>query len=350
MVHIKYKELFDLEILHSFYSSGKSADLQLVPTAETSQLITRLGLRFLPAKHGGKLFAKVNTIGGDDFIATPLPADTRFSFALKLVNSAFANFTAVTLTKPAGNYYYFNNLVNNISADNFPLLVSDTASKLVSDADLMLFQSNTFSYTHSQAIAQRTGTIEMIDSGERISQTLDNYNNSFNFSFNLAKLPQGRAKFSVMNTVKSRFYILAASEQQGIYGLADIFFNPAVAAAYQFLQPNGAVTTKHYKISFDSRQTKWRYIITKKYNAAVSAVTIAKTTAPAIPFTVVPGAPAGQFVVASNNLLPFREENIQGIKLSDQASKIIVPNLPNPSAVSIKPEGADIFSDILITI
>ena len=350
MIHIKYKELFDLEILHNFYSSNRSADFRVIPTAETSSLFGSLGLRYLPTKYGGKVFAKVSTVGGVDIIKTPLPANTKFSFKLILVNSSFSNFTAVNLSKPVGNYYYFNNLLNNISADGFPLLVSDTGTKSVTDSDLLPFISNTFSYTHNQAIAERTGTIEMIDSGDKLVQTLKNNNNNFNFSFDLSPLPQGRAKFSVLNSVKSRFYIIDAAERESLYGIAEIFFSNSSVATYQFLQPNGAITTKHYKISFASRQTKWRYIINKKYNASVSAVTVAKTSAPAISFSIVPGAPAGQFIVTSNNLLPFKEESIQGIKLSDQANKIIVPNLPNPSAASIKPEGADVFSDILITI
>lgn len=350
MIHIKYKELFDIEILHNFYSSGKSADLKLVPTSECAQLIRRLGLRFIATDFGGKLFAKVNTVSASDFIATPIPDNTKFTFKLQIVNGAFVNFTNVKLNKIAGTYYYFNNLVNNLSADGFPLLVSDSAAKVVTDNDLLGLESNTFAYTHTQAVAQRTGTIEMIDSGDKISQTLANNNNNFNFSFDLSPLPGGRAKFSVQNVEKKRFYIIDASEQQSLFALVDIFFNSSVVAAYKFLQANGSVTSTKYKISFGSRQTRWRYIITKKYNATISAVTVAKTTAPAIAFTAQAGVPAGKFIVASNNLLPFSEINIQGIKLSDQSSNIIIPNLPNPSAALIKPEGADVFSDILITI
>jgi len=120
--------------------------------------------------------------------------------------------------------------------------------------------------------------------------------------------------------------------------------------AYQFQQADNAITTKLYKIPFTNRSTKWRYVVTKQFNQAVTGINISKTNGTPINFSAQPGAPAGQFIMASNNALPLKEMPVAGIKLRDQSNKIIIPNLPNPSFNLVKREGADTFSDILITI
>ena len=293
MIQIKYKALFDIELLHSFYNSGKTGDLQLLPTAACSLLIQRLGLRYIPTNNGGKLFAKVTSSGGLDFMKQPLLPGTCFSFVLHLSNNLFENFTAVSISKPRGQHYYFNNIGNNISAAGSPLLVSDTVTKLVSDADLLPFISNTFSYTHTNVAATQNGVLQF-DNGEILEQSLNNQNNIFNFSFDLNKASGGRAKFLIEGVEKLKFYAINTATTSGEYGMVDIFYDTSLNAAYQFQLADNSVETKHYKIAFGNRKTKWRYIISKKYNQAVSAVQVSKTNGSPIAFTAQPGAPAGQ--------------------------------------------------------
>ncbi|TKK69889.1 hypothetical protein FC093_07375 [Ilyomonas limi] len=350
MIQIKYKALFDLEFLHSFYTSGKCPDIEMVPTAECTYTMQRFGLKFLPTDFGGKLFAKVKTVNNKDLINNPLPNGATFSFILKLKTSVFENFTELNLTKPRTNHYYFNNLVNNVSADGFPLLVANTTSKIVSDADLLPFISNSFSYTHSSTVATVNSELDFIDSGEQFSQSLDNYNNVFNFTYDLKTAKEGRIKFFVEGVEKAAAYVIAPIDNADAFGVVEIFYNDALPAAYQFQQADNAIETKSYKITFTNRATKWRYIVTKQFNQAITGISIGKTNGTPINFTAQPGAPAGQFVMASNNALPLKEAPVAGIKLRDQANKLIIANLPNPSFNLVKREGADTFSDILITI
>jgi hypothetical protein len=350
MIRIKYKELFEIEILHSFYTSGKCADLVLAPTAGCSIQMQQLGLRFLPTVNGGKVFAKVDTVAGTDFIRQPLPVGINLSFTLQLVNRNFENFTDITLLKPQGNRYYFNNIGANISGTGFPLLVENTASKIVSDDDLLPFISNSFSYEHHNAAPTQSSVLQFIDSGEIFEQTLSNHQNVFNFNYDLKKTTGGRAKFFVEGIEKSFFYVTDAAINADVFALIDIFYSNSLNAAYQFLLPDNSVQSKQYKIAFKNRQTKWRYRISKKYNQAITNVTVGKTTGIPILFTAEAGAPAGQFFMASNTAIPLNESPITGIKLADQTNKIIIANLPNPSQNLVKAEGADLFSEMIITI
>ena len=350
MIQIKYKALFDLEFLHTFYTSGKSPDIEMVPTSQCITTMQYFGLRFLPTEAGGKLLAKMKTEAGKDVIKNPLPDGTKFSFALKLKNTFFENFTELNVSKPKGSHYYFSNQTNNISVDNFPLLVINTASKVASDGDLMPFAGNSFSYTHNSTIATAHSELNFIDSGEKFSQSLDNNNDVFNFSYDLKKTNGGRAKFIVEGAGITSMYVVNPSNDSNLFGIVEIFYTATLATAHQFLNADKTVDTKFYKIAFASRATKWRYIVSKQFNQAITSINVSKANGSPITFAEQPGAPPGQFIVASSNALPAKEEPVAGSKLKDQDSKIIIDNLPNPSFGLIKRESTDIFSDILITI
>jgi hypothetical protein len=350
MISIKYKPLFDVEILHSFYSSGKCPDLMLVPTADCQTKLQYLGLRFLPTDFGGTLFGKVKTVGTKDIIKNPVPDNTKFSFLLRLTRNVFENFTNINLNRPKDNHYYFNNLISNISSASLPLLVTNTGTKIVSDTDLLPFFTNTLSYVHNNATASQSGEIRFIDTGEIFQQTLSNYKNVFNFSFDLSKTPGGRVKLFVEGEEKASVYAIEQGNYKDLFGVVEIFYRTGLPAAYQFQNADNSIVTRFYKISFTNRSTKWRYVISKIFDQSVTGVSVAKTNGTAIAFTAQGGAPANQFIMASNNPVPLVEGPVSGIKLSNQSNKIIIENLPNPPLNLVRAEGADVFSDILITI
>lgn len=352
MIQIKYKPVFDLEILHNFYSSGRCPDLEIIPTKNCQALLQQTSLRFLPGESGGKLFAKVVTRAGKDIIKNPIPENTKFSFLLKLKKNTFENFTDLNLNKPKTSHYYFNNLTTNISATGSPLLVVDTARKAVSDLDLLPFARNSFSYAQPGAADKQDSELQFIDTGESFQQSLENAGNVFNFSYDLRKTPGGRAKFFIEGAEKAFIYVTDPAEfYNNVFAVVEIFYKSSLPSSYQFQQSDNSIETKFYKISFLNRSTKWRYVVTKKFNQAITGLSVAKTNGTTIGFTPqVTSPPSNQFIFASNNPLPLKEEVVSGIKLSDQANKIVIANLPNPAFSLIETEGTDIFSDILITI
>src|SRR5699024_257010 len=141
---------------------------------------------------------------------------------------AFENFTELNLNKPRESHYYFTNLVDNVSADGFPLLVANTTSKTASDADLLSFISNSFSYAHSSTVATVNSELDFIDSGEKFSQSLNNYNNIFNFTYDLNKSAGGRVKFFVEGVEKAAGYVIAPGDNADAFGVAEIFYTDAL--------------------------------------------------------------------------------------------------------------------------
>lgn len=354
MITILYRELFSIEFLHDFYSSGKCPDLQLAPTADCSRLLQSLGLRFIPSTFGGKVFGKADRTGpvnNPQFILKyPVPENTRFSFLVKPINKTFETFTQTNPDRPKGSYYCFSNLVNNVSADSLPLLVADAGSKKVSDNDLVPVKSGSFSFTHNSNEATRTGRLESTHNGEALEQTLNNNGNKFHFSFDLAMIAQGRLRFSIDGTPQTSFYNLYPAEGKDFFGIAEIFHRSALPDSHRFLQNDNSIATKSYKIAFANRSTRWRYLVTKKFKTGVTGVSVQKSGGSPIGFNPQVVLPSGQFSVSSSAAIPLKEEPVTGIVLKDQANKTIIEHLPNPAMTHLKKEGADFFSDILITI
>jgi hypothetical protein len=350
MILIKYKLLFEIEILHTFYRSGKCPDFLLVPTQKSKVLLNSFGLRYLPTAFGGQVYAKVNADGSNENIKNPLIDGTRFSFSMVVKRAEVENFSELNTARPRGSHYYFNNLINNVSAESFPLLVANSVSKIVSDADLLPFVQNSFSFNHENTGTAQNSTLQFIDSGEVFEQTLPNHNNVFNFSYDLKKTNGGRAIFFVEGVEKSQIYVRSANDFQDTFGMVEIFYNSSLPPEYQFQKNDLSIESKFYKIAFTNIATRWRYIINKKFNQTLTGVNVGKINGDPIPFSAMPNPPADHFIMASSHPIPLKEQPVTGIQLRDQADQVLIAHLPNPPLMLVKTEGSDSFSDILITI
>jgi hypothetical protein len=347
MIQIKYKLLFELEILHSFYRNGKCPDFNLTPTEACKAALNSFGLRFLPTMFGGKVYAKVKP---DETLQSPLAEGCKFSFSMLLNNRSFDNFSKINALKPRGSHYYFSNLTSNLSSDSVPLLVSNSTSKVVSDADLLPFVSHSFSYSHKSTTDFQDGLLQFPDSGEVFTQRLTNYNNHFNFSFDLEKSRGGRASFFVEGVEKASMYVLSRGEPRDLFGTIEIYYQSTLPPEFQFQNNNLTISPKKYQIPFSHNSTRWRYIIDRRFNQSVSEVVVNKANGSPIPFTAATNAPPNHFILASNQPIALQEDPITGIQLRDQTDKVLIANLPNPTMQLVTTEGSETFSDILITI
>lgn len=347
MILIKYKLLFEVEILHDFYRTGKSPDFQLVPSSICRQQLRASGLHFLPTSSGGQVYAKVNA---DDSLMQPLLQGQAFTFLMVLRNPRFGNFSNINLLKPKYQHYYFSNLIENLSSEGEPLLVANTSTKNVSDADLMFFVRSSLSYSHESSASSQQSDLLFTDSGLAYQQVLNNHNNIFNFSYDLRGRGTGRATFSIDGTEREKLYVLPDDEIADIFGVVEIHYRDDLPPAYQFHSEVATPLFKSYKIPFTNRATRWRYIINKRFNKTLTGVTISPANGSTIAFSVMPNPPVDQFVVASDEPVPLREDPVAGLQLRDQSDKVLIAHLPNPSLMLVRTEGSDTFSDILITI
>lgn len=350
MISIKYALLFEIEILHSFYRSKKCPDILLVPTPSCQSMLKKFGLRYLSTSFGGQVYARTTIVGGKEIIKSHIIEGSVFSFSMVLKNVNFENFSDINTARSRTSHYYFNNLVNNLDTDSFPLLVANTSTKAVSDADLLSFVSHSFSYRHGSTASEQKSSLDFIDNGEKFEQTLNNHNNLFNFSYDLEKSMRGRASFFVEEVEKEKLYVPHNILSQELFGVVEIFYRSDLPSQYQFLKSDLSLESKFYKIAFDGVSTRWRYIINKRFNKTLTGVKVGKTHGNPIAFTALPNPPADYFIMASDQPVPLQEEPVTGIQLRDPSDKVLVAHLPNPSLMLVKTEGSNTFSDILITI
>jgi hypothetical protein len=349
MIQLKYASLFEIEALHDYYADKRCRDIVITPSPATSRLLSQLGLRLIQSDTGCKIFARVTPSGNTDLVNVPIPDNTRFVFVLQLQNNNFATFTQLSLDKQPGQYYYFNNLTENLGADNAPLLVANQLTKKVSADDLRRFKRNTYQFAYTGAPITN-GEVRFTDNGEKFTKELDDPLGNFNFSFNLQEASGGRASFFVGGNKVDDFYLEENGVGQNVFGVIEIFHRAALPNSYRFINNNGSVAAKKYVLSFANRQTTWRYTVNKKFNLAVTDVKIKKNGGGGIDFTKKNGTPAGQFILSSNTAVPLKQEMLTGIRMTDQNDKEIIANLPNPSLGALKQENNQLFSDILITI
>lgn len=352
MIQIKYTSLFEIEFLHDYYTNKLCRDIAIIPSLECSAMLSKLGLRFIATDTGCKVFARTNKSGATEILRSPLPENTRLVFLLVLKNKLFQSFTQFGDTGKDNPNFYFNNLVENISADGSLNLVKDKITRKTGSGDMKKIKLNTYQFNHSSAVASRKGEIVFTDSGEKLIQHLDNNAGKFNFSFDLKKASPGRADFFVEgnNNSVDTFYSADASDRQDIFGILEIFHQPTLSNSYKFIVNNNVVSFKKYKIHFANRQSIWRYNVLKKFNTDITSIEIKKANGTTIEFVPEAASTNERLILSSKNPLPFTEDVITGIKMTDQNNKEIIAHLPNASLQALKEEGGKIFSDIYVTI
>src|SRR5690606_7788367 len=140
--------------------------------------------------------------------------------------------------KPRNSHYYFNNLTENLSEDSLPLLVANTTSKVVSDADLLPFVRNTFSYVHTADAEVLESELRFVDAGQTFHQELSNYNQTCDYTYDLKPMSMCKAVFFIVNTDIGSSYVLGLVEPARVFGIVAIFHQDDLPATYQFLTPD----------------------------------------------------------------------------------------------------------------
>jgi hypothetical protein len=354
MIWFKYTLLFDVEVLHDFYATGKSGDFLFQPTESCRAALERYNLVFRSKDTGFEVFSQVDVHKAGLKMKTPLRDKEKFTFLMKLKNPFFVNFSELSPEPGNASFYYFNNKTNNIW-NGQPLLVSDKPSRAVTEADILKRTGRYYRFDVPDNSVKVTGTIRSLDSGQVLEAEGSGKKGLYNFNIDTTPLPEGRAEFRLNDNIKDEFYLAHSSNREDFFGIVEIYYEKGMPAAYRFMQADSAITARHYGIRFKSRATTWRYILNKRGNEELpESLSIEKKIAPAIQFTRDAGAGPGRLAFFSNAPLNFSQEPVTGIRLfnseGDGEEKVLIANLPNPSASLIKKEGDKIFADILINI
>jgi hypothetical protein len=307
-MNLNYKILFIVEILHSYYTTGNSKDFEIIPSAETKQLLKNQGMMYKVV--GNKLLVAVNC----DALLKPnvkLNAGSKFSFYLKLLNVNFNNITNIEYKPNELKRFYFSN-INQTKIDavlylnkKIPAYNSATAympASLAANGIDEIFEAVKSSnngnvhglgettFWNKKDKKQYATTNDLIELSPAIYNftvtpaklfTIDifglntatnNYDvavtDTQNITFDdtqsvvavkLSGLPAGKYKIVVNGESKEIYYDNQAA-YNNIFGIVEIFNHLPAANDFSLLDAADIVKEKTFTLQFASRSVIWKYL------------------------------------------------------------------------------------------
>lgn len=307
-MNLNYKILFIAEILHSYYTSGICKDFEIIPSAETKQLLKDQGMMYKVVDN--KLLVAINCNSfSKPFVQ--LGSNKKFSFYLKLVNGNFDNITNLEYKPYELKRFCFSNINQNEIANflylNKEIPIYDPATKyapgtLVANQFGEIFEalkSSNIANAHGlgetafwiKKIKKQCATaIDLIE----LSPAIYNFTVSASKLFavkvfglntttniydvavtdtknlmyddmqsvvpvNLNGLPFGKYKV-VVNGEEKEIYYDNNAVYDNIFGIIEIFNHLPAANEFSLLDGTGVVKEKTFTLQFASRSVIWKYL------------------------------------------------------------------------------------------
>lgn len=324
MFDITYKRLITVEVLHDFYQSGKSPDLEFIPTAECRRLLAGLKLRFIPAGYGFFIgMQSAEDLAGGAFRPFLEPTEPiKLSFYVRMKNPHWYTISQLVDAKPSGSLFYLTNRFDKQLAGTPPVLLLSGHSggdNQVSGNDLARVVPGKFKYTLSQPGAIVNITASFSGSPDVLWPTPDSPQGPGQLiECDLSTLPNGRYHLEEDNGFSVELYKDSDAQAFQSFGVLELF-SDSPATDYQFLETTGGgAIIAHplaYSIRFVARPSRWRYfVIAQSQGVAVGDFSITNSApnnfgTAAVPDSIVQKYGAGNVALwESSFLIPFRDK------------------------------------------
>ena len=311
-MNTKYRILFEVDCLHEYYRGQVCRDFDIVPSAQTSALMSNS--RLLSKVVEGRLVVLVR-VQDDGKPATVIPTDAKLAFYLQLNNPEFLTVTNVDNSGLRGRRFYFTNLNQNQSGpalhpvfnvttavdgyDNaktyFPgdfvdggpgttfesvktgsgndpsapspdFWISRGAVQYASKKDLLPFYSqiaNLTVDTPASVFVIKTFTLNTSNNlyDKQIREemvVLSTTETAKTVQADLRSLPPGRYRINV-NGQDFHAYVDEEAVASSAFGVIEIFTHLAAGNAFSLLDASGVVKEIAYTVRFANRSAYWKY-------------------------------------------------------------------------------------------
>jgi len=391
MLKLSYETLFEISIRHHYHLDDGtqlfdtlSTDAQfalqnkydvsdffsITPSALTSNIFANYHAVCKTTSTG--LIAGMRYTKSDALNLPEIKPDdtTTFSFYITVLDGLFANYSTLPLQLPVDMVYYFTNdaaftkrifpfitatpavyaggtdyypgdmLVNNQATPNQLFIAqkknnldpaSATAGNWITDP---LVNEKPLLYAGAPDMVRRMGRIfnyQVTVAGKLPALTLkDRFGNTIDVTTvtetgdlnqlkaDLSALPEGLyyAHIATADNSYKDDFAFYYSQNSSAWAFIDIVTTTS-NTAYNLLNPDGSLASPVFSLRFKNRATFWRYIGNKFGAASVSA-----------------------------NSLPLTRQGFISVQVPDGSGNNTTDDLPNPSAIMIKPETNQIFSEI----
>lgn len=405
----KYKILFMVDLLNEYYANLLCRDFQVIPSAETSQVLRNHQMLFKPIGNKLVVLVKVQTeTGNEDKPVVTIAADTKFLFYLNLNQPLFTTITNLDSDRLRLNQrYYFTNLYENNAGTSLHLskqvaeyddaatynpgdLVDDgggtvyeciqhtTGGNDTGETDFW-FQRGTEQYVSSGDMMHCIGSVNRFKTAAPATKfTIQVF--GLNTATNQYTLPVTITKSTVTSDVATnevqvdlsqlspgRYTVRVNAEEfdvfvddaviyRNLFGVIEIFTHLPATSDFSLLDNNGKVKDTlvagnlqwlRYQVRFANRLAFWKYITPRK---GVKAI---KDKTNTYQFVQSPPLPAVPDYFQSHLPIPIRETPVvYDLELNNPVSDE-PPAAPNPDPnitgmLSRKEPGKDYYCTIYL--
>jgi hypothetical protein len=333
-----FKPVFDLALLHEFYTNNKCGDFSIAPVSATRTLLKQYDGVFRNRDNMGHALIRGNQ--NNTTAARPFPAGTSLVFALRLQNPSFSNFT--NEYPDARKTFLFTNdgIVPDPDQESAELnrsLISISGQilghRIASNVDvaLILKDSNNQEITRQNYPAGSAGEVH---------------------SFDLRALENGFYTVSESAPASTtRYYIDNELAFDNVFGLVQIINKAPTPFTYD--------GQNKFRISFTAKSSKWTYYVVAPGMQASDLKDNLKIVDNNNPQTLVftktyplPGADptaallykdvAKVALFQSNAPIPMRQSARGGLELRKN-NTVLISHMPNPD---VKNPTAQMFINI----
>ena len=257
---IKFDYLFEVVFEHEYFKNGLIPDLEIIPTYQTQELLRNYGMLFKKTERGIVILYEIDTAIAAESPLKPVVSDEIFSFELYMTNPYFSNYSNIPLNHKYPDFFYFNNLDENIVDSNLLLNKQNYSNA----SDITELTSNIFNL--EKITVSPTSLLEIIDiCGTKVfSKTISSQNGSLIYQLDFDKIGSGRLDIYIDGSIYKKIYTDKAVSRKSLFGILDIYKSGQVPLSYQYSLNDGTVNKKTYKIRFAKRDTTWKYAQTTR--------------------------------------------------------------------------------------
>jgi len=342
-MRLSYRPLFKVQTRHTFYLGAASVDdFSVRPTAATQALLEQRGLLFKAEAGRFGVYAEVQPGSEPAQLSREIGSENLvFSFQLEAINPYLFNISRLAQHRPGRELFCFDNLRDD-QADGEHYLGDSVAGQRLG-TPLTLQSSSIVDYAFTNPVASAQLTLS-----DRFGKQLDSQlveapagqgllsDHRYDLS-NIPGVGPGRYRLQDNHGGEQLFYYDPQQFGGRVFGVIELFnrtdqltpdSTDRVPNAYRFLDGDQIIAPDFFTLQLESRSTRWRYIVNKKYNN--NAITLAQLAVSG-PVTFARDDTPTQTVFTAQDPLPLSEAQ-QAVTLAHNGTEI--RNLPNPTSKS----------------
>jgi hypothetical protein len=391
-IQVKYTELCRVSIEQLYYENRvcrqfkiqPERDIQILPTQNCLEVMNRMNIVFRNTDANGGFILLANVAGtnggGNDLLRFAAKKEDALSFLMLLKNPDVINFDDLPVQPANDSIYYFSNEVTDVAALRNNLHLSQNAAGVDGANDVIKKSNENYHFHAAFVILPGTAEVKHLVTGQVLEPaSLVTQTGVTDLSFSLSAFPLGKCRLLINNLPVEDFYYLEKYATLPVFGIIQLSLSPALPSNYRIIEGDRslAAAKPFYTITFNNRQTLWRYIIRLQTNSPLYLEMAALSPADktdfinklnivsndtAITFSRITATDT-EFVFVSDSQLFLREKyfsagithdalNFKLTKyIGDAREAVVKANLPYAPTSSLDATTLpQIFSDIFLTL